>query len=170
MNTTAHTPGPWKVCGPFDEESDLFIRTRIDGEPFDIANLNCDETGQHKANAALIASAPDLLKERDELRKKLEFANYQIEQSLIKIGRISDVLHDQRIVKNEFFEQADDLRQEKDGLKSLNAELLEALKGLYQHCAMIHSQWGEGSNQKQADEAIQRGKQAIAKAEGRTTV
>lgn len=45
-------------------------------------------------------------------------------------------------------------------------ELLEALKGLYEHCAMIHKVWGEGNNQHQADEAIKAGKQAIAKAEG----
>ena len=43
-------------------------------------------------------------------------------------------------------------------------ELLEALENLYRHCAMIHSQWGEGSNQREADAAIAAGHAAIAKA------
>lgn len=43
-------------------------------------------------------------------------------------------------------------------------ELLEALKSLYENCSMIHNQWGEGANQKQADEAIRKGKEAIRKA------
>ncbi|MDX9972247.1 MAG: hypothetical protein RBU21_04550 [FCB group bacterium] len=46
-------------------------------------------------------------------------------------------------------------------------ELLDALKGLFEHCAMIHRVWGDGSNQKEADAAIAAGKAAIAKAEGR---
>lgn len=56
-----HTPGPWFINGPFDHDNDLFIRTSIDGENFDIANLSCDETEDTKANASLIAAAPDLL-------------------------------------------------------------------------------------------------------------
>lgn len=46
-------------------------------------------------------------------------------------------------------------------------ELLDALKGLFEHCTMIHRVWGDGSNQKEADAAIAAGKAAIAKAEGR---
>ena len=46
-------------------------------------------------------------------------------------------------------------------------ELLDALKGLFEHCTMIHRAWGDGSNQKEADAAIAAGKAAIAKAEGR---
>jgi hypothetical protein len=45
-------------------------------------------------------------------------------------------------------------------------ELLEALKSLFEHCAMMHNQWGEGDNTKQADAAIAAGKAAIARAEG----
>lgn len=44
-------------------------------------------------------------------------------------------------------------------------DLLAALKALYEHCAMIHSQWGEGCNQREADAAIAAGRAAIAKAE-----
>ena len=46
-------------------------------------------------------------------------------------------------------------------------EMLDALKSLYEHCAMIHKTWGDGCNQKQADAAIIAGHAAIAKAEGR---
>jgi hypothetical protein len=32
-------------------------------------------------------------------------------------------------------------------------EALAALRGLYEHCAMIHKHWGEGDNTKQANAA-----------------
>ena len=43
-------------------------------------------------------------------------------------------------------------------------DMLEALKELYKQCNMVHKHWGEGSNQKEADAAIEAGKKAIAKA------
>jgi hypothetical protein len=46
-------------------------------------------------------------------------------------------------------------------------ELLAALAGLFEHCAMIHKHWGDGDNQQQADAAIDAALAAIAKAEGR---
>ena len=46
-------------------------------------------------------------------------------------------------------------------------ELLEALRGLFEHCAMVHNQWGDNSNQKEADNAIKAARAAISKAEGR---
>jgi hypothetical protein len=67
------TPGPWFINGPYnDQESDLFIRTTIDGENYDIANLACDETGQAIANARLIASAPELLDTCQSVLQTLE--------------------------------------------------------------------------------------------------
>lgn len=33
-------------------------------------------------------------------------------------------------------------------------EMLEALRALFDHCAMVHKHWGENSNQREADEAI----------------
>lgn len=45
-------------------------------------------------------------------------------------------------------------------------ELLEALEGLYRHCAMVHNKWGDGCNQKEANAAIEAGKAAIRKAKG----
>jgi hypothetical protein len=43
-------------------------------------------------------------------------------------------------------------------------ELIEALQGLFKYCAMIHKHWGDGDNQKEADNAIKQAKQALAKA------
>lgn len=45
-------------------------------------------------------------------------------------------------------------------------ELLSALKALFEHCSMVHNQWGDNCNQKQADAAIVAGRAAIVKAEG----
>lgn len=45
-----------------------------------------------------------------------------------------------------------------------NAELVVALNGLFEHCAMPHKHWGEGSNAKQADAAIAYARAALAKA------
>lgn len=46
-------------------------------------------------------------------------------------------------------------------------DMLEALQALYEHCAMVHKEWGEGCNQKQADAAIVAGRAAIEKATGK---
>ena len=52
-----------------------------------------------------------------------------------------------------------------DKMLSAN-EMLETLKSLFEHCAMVHMHWGENSNQKEADAAIAAGRAAIAKAKG----
>lgn len=39
-------------------------------------------------------------------------------------------------------------------MKTREQQLEQALRGLFEHCAMIHKHWGENSNTKQADEAI----------------
>lgn len=43
-------------------------------------------------------------------------------------------------------------------------ELLEALEGLFRECSMVHKHWGEGSNQKASDLAINNARQAIMNA------
>ena len=43
-------------------------------------------------------------------------------------------------------------------------DLLNGLEGLFEHCAMIHKHWGDGSNQKQANAAILAAQAAIKKA------
>ena len=45
-------------------------------------------------------------------------------------------------------------------------DLLAALESLFEHCAMPHKHWGEGSNAKEADAAITAGLAAIRKAKG----
>ena len=60
----AHTPGPWKQ----HEDAPLYIMAKIGGKAGCIASVNHVEKGrgvivedETKANARLIASAPDLL-------------------------------------------------------------------------------------------------------------
>jgi hypothetical protein len=63
----------------------------------------------------------------------------------------------------------DDMSEEEQANARLIAaapELLQALESLYEHCAMVHKHWGEGSNQRQADEAIKAAQAAIKKARG----
>jgi hypothetical protein len=43
--------------------------------------------------------------------------------------------------------------------------MLEALKSLFEHCAMVHKHWGENSNQREANAAIAAAHAVIAKAE-----
>ncbi len=70
--------------------------------------------------------------------------------------------------------QATDAAQRKQGGREANArliaaapDLLAALRSLFENCAMIHSQWGDNDNKKEADAAIASARAAIAKAEGR---
>jgi len=48
---SAHTPGPWTVANG-----------KIVGNGYNIASINGSATSEGKANSALIAAAPDLLK------------------------------------------------------------------------------------------------------------
>lgn len=61
MSKATHSAGHWFVNGPFDNEADYFIRTRIGDENYDIANFGCDETGDVLANIQLMVTAPKLL-------------------------------------------------------------------------------------------------------------
>lgn len=45
-------------------------------------------------------------------------------------------------------------------------KMLAALQALYQHCSMIHRQWGENCNREQANLAIDAGLAAIQEATG----
>lgn len=40
--------------------------------------------------------------------------------------------------------------------------LVEALQGLFEHCAMVHKHWGDGDNTKEANAAIDAGRAALA--------
>lgn len=71
---------------------------------------------------------------------------------------------DQRLANARLIAAAPETAAERDRLKAINAELLAAMKALFEHCAMIHNTWGDGCNQKEADAAIKAARAAIAKA------
>lgn len=48
---------------------------------------------------------------------------------------------------------------------ALADEMLAALKGLFEHCAMIQRHWGDGSNSRESSAAIAAAEAVIAKAE-----
>ena len=62
-----HTPGPWMIYDDGDDEDssdiiNVWIDDRDGGEKYDIAAMLLDRpVGERKANARLIAAAPDLL-------------------------------------------------------------------------------------------------------------
>jgi hypothetical protein len=58
----------------------------------------------------------------------------------------------------------DDTQKANARLIAAAPDLLQALEGLYAECSMFHKQWGDRSNQKAADKAIEAGLAAIAKA------
>ena len=45
------------------------------------------------------------------------------------------------------------------------SELMAALQGLFEHCAMIHKNWGSSSNQRESTEAIETAKALLEKGE-----
>jgi hypothetical protein len=82
-----------------------------------------------------------------------------------------DSAHDQVVVANSFGNVAIAETYGEDWeanarLIAAAPEMLEALQNLYLHCAMIHTKWGEGSNQKEASAAMNAGRRAIKKALG----
>lgn len=68
----------------------------------------------------------------------------------------------------ELANQYDQCCQSREAITAQRDELLAALKDLFANCAMVHSQWGENSNQIGADAAIEQAKAAIANAESQT--
>ncbi len=79
MKESKFTPGPW-TCDGYDNKTDSII---VSGQWGTIARvINNGSTDQRDANAALIASAPELLRQRDELiaalRKIESFSTKQI--------------------------------------------------------------------------------------------
>ncbi len=47
-----------------------------------------------------------------------------------------------------------------------HAALVDALEGLFEHCAMMHKHWGENDNTREANAAIQAGYAALTLAKG----
>lgn len=63
MNETKHTPGPWKIQEAFNRiETDREIIATVDGW----------ELGNGKANARLIAAAPELLQALEQSYTELQ--------------------------------------------------------------------------------------------------
>lgn len=60
-----------------------------------------------------------------------------------------------------------EIREAHNALYNDYHELLEAVRGLFRECSMIHSKWGNSCNRKEASAAIEAARAAIAKAEGR---
>ncbi len=99
MSKAQHTPGPWKTDGFKVVSRDGYQICRVD--------LNGGSNGFDSTNADLIASAPDLLKERDELKEQLKAAKVAFDKEVT---------------------QYDKEWSSHKATQSLNAELLEALK------------------------------------------
>lgn len=64
MKTETFTPGPW--IAKSDNENNIFSAWSVYA-PNELNGYICTTSGNCKANAELIASAPTLLKEREEL-------------------------------------------------------------------------------------------------------
>lgn len=86
-----HTP-EWFQCGPFDHERDIFIRMTEDGETFDIANMGCNEHDDFEEHAKMIASAPTMKAQIEELTRCL---TNMIAWANIKDGSPSQHLRDE---------------------------------------------------------------------------
>lgn len=146
-----HTPGPWRL-----NETELTggqyrlgtvtpkITMGVEGPLYlsmrkpDLNDPDFERLAKIEiANARLLTAAPELLKERDELEKA-----FSVENSL-------------HLKARDGWEQKD---TECRNLKSLNAELLEALKEV--------QRWIETGEDSEFQETVS---QAIAKAEGSAT-
>jgi hypothetical protein len=45
-------------------------------------------------------------------------------------------------------------------------ELVAVLSALFEHCAMVHSKWGDHCNREEASAAVESGRNLLAKLEG----
>ncbi len=150
---TKHTPGPWTI----NQEEGTVSKYRIYSSNPDKEVLGANigwfdpdqETSeQGQANAELIASAPDLLRERDELKTTNAAIRVSLNNALEREIKATD-----KVI----------------ALQSLNAELLEALKEcdsiLDRSDVAYHlSQKGDMALR---NNLVRKVRQAINKAEGR---
>lgn len=86
---TMHTPGPWFVAQDprFTIKRNHHIMSNHGGVIAFIASTSMDEDNEvDAANAALIASAPTLLAERDRLRE----SNKELLAALVSVVAIAD--------------------------------------------------------------------------------
>lgn len=81
-----HTPGPWiiDVYNPNDIVSDVYDVEICAIQPVDIGGRKMWDYGEiTKANASLIAAAPDLLEAIIDCRRALELANFTGELAIV---------------------------------------------------------------------------------------
>ena len=73
MAAGAHTPGPWAlyVCSFADQDTRGTRACGLNGQSFDYSTDECHHP-LTRADGVLIASAPDLLAERDRYKAALE--------------------------------------------------------------------------------------------------
>lgn len=75
MNTK-HTPGPWSIDSDGDGKPDAIITSQhlpeMDDDVCEVYGGNDDDCETRKANAALIAAAPDLLEALHAIIAKFE--------------------------------------------------------------------------------------------------
>lgn len=156
---TKHTPAPWKVVNHTRKNSsEIIIRIETEKDSIcEVHNLyrpesSLDGVVEKQANAQLIARAPELLKENEQLKEKLK----------------AQEEHGQIIWKDRA-----DIITERNKLQALNAELLEALKELL---LQIGEHWDDEEEIETSIAAISRNKTvraykkakaAIAQAEGK---
>ena len=69
-DTTTHTPGPWG-CSDTSYHAHDYRLTRPDGSPLPL-NVIANDHSEQRANARLIAAAPDLLARLEEALDALE--------------------------------------------------------------------------------------------------
>ena len=82
MSRTTHTPGPWGAVATSNHAHDYRL-TKPDGSPLPVSAEANDHTEQ-RANARLIAAAPDLLAALEAAEGHIEWAN-----EVIRLGGVS---------------------------------------------------------------------------------
>lgn len=95
-NETQHTPGPWKIENNVYGEIVITRPLKVGGTGA-ICKLFYIDDDRTKANAALIASAPDLLKENKQLKIKLGAADQEIDY--LRKDNIPAILKENRELK-----------------------------------------------------------------------
>jgi hypothetical protein len=154
-NETQHTAGPWKT---YDEDSTIFITSgegylsakgsdeveekyicevRIHQTP---REMGLHQEEERRANAHLIASAPSLLKENQELRNDLYNANCnhsRLDTEHILLKKENQELKEQ----NSALSQLNGLYfDENNSIKSINEELIKMLTHAVEWIEEMHGE------------------------------
>ena len=85
MSTKKHTPGPWAVYESMGAET-VIGRIGVKAE-VDIAHCNNCDTSEARANARLIAAAPDLLFALDQAVTSMQDSGYPNSHLAVRCAR-----------------------------------------------------------------------------------